>query len=368
MATTPHAGHGTRRETSAHAPVRRGTADPVKVLLHRHRALCASAVDPLEIAAGLEAHGITDRTALTRFRHRDVFTLAEELYARVPHDEPAGPQPPAAPKTARPALAPWAPATLLPGPAAALIEATAGHTEGPARIGAVLAGALALSAAVAASLRRGPLRAAGREVPGGGLWTGWLLAFAACGGGALDALAGVRAFHAGPAPLVALCCALAPAAWCAHLFSVRAGRRLAHSRDLAHFAAGTRPLLLASVALYACALTGIALLLARAQGGGAGPAHVVALGALLLLARLLAVHGFPGAAAAGLAAACCVEALATASLLAARLPGCAALGAPVARLTGAWGADAVPTLACGAAALGLLCHAAVTLARASAHT
>ncbi|MEW2546150.1 hypothetical protein AB0910_10320 [Streptomyces sp. NPDC047002] len=364
MAKTPGAGHGTCRETGAHAPVRRGTADPVKLLLHRHRALCAGAVDPLEIAAGLEAHGITDRTALTRFRHRDVFALAEELYARVPHDGHAGPPPPAA----RHALAPWALTTLLPGPAAALAVAAAARTAGPARIGAVLAGALALSAAVAASLRRGPLRAAGREVPGGGLWTCWLLAFAACGGGVLDALARVSAFHADPAPLVALCCALAPAAWCAHLFSVRAGRRLALSRDLAHFAAGARPLLLVSVALYACALTGIALLVARTTGGGAGPAHVVALGTLLLLARLLAGHGFPGAAAAGLAAACGAEALATASLLAARLPGCAALGAPVARLAVAWGAECVPALACGAAALGLLCRAAVTLARASAHT
>lgn len=63
--------------------VRRGPADPVKVLMHRHRELCERAVDPLEIAAGLEAHGLTDRAA-ARYRHRDVFSLAEELYARVP--------------------------------------------------------------------------------------------------------------------------------------------------------------------------------------------------------------------------------------------------------------------------------------------
>ncbi|NEA48620.1 hypothetical protein G3I35_20710, partial [Streptomyces sp. SID10815] len=41
----------------------RDGADPVKVLMRRHRDLCAHAVDPLEIAAGLEAHGVTDRTA-----------------------------------------------------------------------------------------------------------------------------------------------------------------------------------------------------------------------------------------------------------------------------------------------------------------
>ncbi|MCK1815889.1 hypothetical protein MTQ13_16635, partial [Streptomyces sp. XM4011] len=49
--------------------------------MHRHRELCERATDPLEIAAALEAHGVTDSTA-ARFRHRDVFSLAEELYAR----------------------------------------------------------------------------------------------------------------------------------------------------------------------------------------------------------------------------------------------------------------------------------------------
>lgn len=62
---------------------RRGPADPVRSLMHRHRELCERAVDPLEIAAGLEAHGVTDRAA-ARYRHRDVFSLAEELFARVP--------------------------------------------------------------------------------------------------------------------------------------------------------------------------------------------------------------------------------------------------------------------------------------------
>lgn len=69
-------------------PARRGPADPVRSLMHHHQELCARAVDALEIAAGLEAHGVTDRTA-ARFRHRDVFSLAEELYARVPRADPA---------------------------------------------------------------------------------------------------------------------------------------------------------------------------------------------------------------------------------------------------------------------------------------
>ncbi|MFC7470683.1 hypothetical protein ACFQVA_28710 [Actinomadura keratinilytica] len=68
--------------------------DPVKALMHRHRELCARAVDPLEIAAALEAHGMTDRTA-ARFRHRDVFSLAEEMYARVPRHSSDRSAPPA---------------------------------------------------------------------------------------------------------------------------------------------------------------------------------------------------------------------------------------------------------------------------------
>ncbi|THA77282.1 hypothetical protein E6R61_38460, partial [Streptomyces sp. LRa12] len=72
----------------------------MKGLLHRHRELCERAVDPLEIAAGLEAHGVTDRTA-ARFRHRDVFSLAEEMYARVPRDGDA-PAPPEDGPTPRP--------------------------------------------------------------------------------------------------------------------------------------------------------------------------------------------------------------------------------------------------------------------------
>ncbi|MGV2921265.1 hypothetical protein RMO59_35855, partial [Streptomyces alfalfae] len=41
-------------EIEAAAP-RHGAADPVKALMRRHHDLCARAVDPLEIAAGLEA-------------------------------------------------------------------------------------------------------------------------------------------------------------------------------------------------------------------------------------------------------------------------------------------------------------------------
>ncbi|MZE55083.1 hypothetical protein GTY86_28170, partial [Streptomyces sp. SID5770] len=85
--------------------------------MHRHRELCERAVDPLEVAAGLEAQGFTDRTA-ARYRHRDVFSLAEELYARVPRGrEETGT---AAVAVRTEPVAPWALAVLAPGAVAAL--------------------------------------------------------------------------------------------------------------------------------------------------------------------------------------------------------------------------------------------------------
>lgn len=169
-------------------------------------------------------------------------------------------------------------------------------------------------------------------------------------------------------PLTALACAVAPAAWCAHLFSVRARRRLAESHGLAEFTAGARPLLLALVGLHVCLLTALAATANLVFDENGALAPTVTLGTLLLLARLLTVHGFPDAAATGLAVAAAVEVLSCASVLAGRLPGCDPLAVPVTRVVEMWGSSAVPTLACGAAALGLLGHAAVTLSRASAHT
>jgi hypothetical protein len=59
------------------------SADPVRELMAAHRGLCERAVDPLEIAAGLEEAGI-GAALIGRYRHADVFGLAEELFARVP--------------------------------------------------------------------------------------------------------------------------------------------------------------------------------------------------------------------------------------------------------------------------------------------
>ncbi|MFB7587531.1 hypothetical protein [Streptomyces sp. NPDC056169] len=340
---------------------RRGTADPVKVLMHRHRELCERAVDPLEIAAGLEAQGFTDRTA-ARFRHRDVFALAEELYVRVPR----GTATPPAPVPGERVRAPWVLATLAPGAAAALAGLGLTLTQGSARLAVGAAGALALTGALLLAVRRGPLRApGGRTVPAARLWTLWLLAYAVAGDGLLtQVLTGGPdgPWALAPGPLLALALAVAPAAWGAHLFASRARRRIADSRGLADFAAGARPLLLGTVTLQLLALTVLLALTGFSPGA-------LALGALLLSARLLTVHGFPETASAALAAACAAEVLALASVLAARIPapGFDALAAPVRSLVEAAGPGAVPTLVCGAAALGLLAHATGALARASAH-
>ncbi|WP_406731079.1 hypothetical protein [Streptomyces sp. NBC_01794] len=359
---------------------RRGPADPVKALMHRHRELCERAVDPLEIAAGLEAHGLTDRTA-ARFRHRDIFSLAEELYARVPRggettetaERPARAAGPSAGR--RPGRAGHALLALLPGAVCALALAVQSTeplevAEGTVRLAAGAVGVCGVVVALALCLRRGPLRAEGRTVAAVRLWTLWLLAYAAYGEGLQAQLMGGGRDGSWPmtaGPLVGLALGVAPAAWCAHLFSVRARRRLGGSRGLEEFASGARPLLLGVVAMFVCALTAL-LVLAGLVFPHKALVPAVALGILLFLARLLIVHGFPASAAAGLGAACAVEAAAPALLLAGRLPGCGFLASPVEAVVGAWGTGAVPALACGAAALGLLAHATAALSRASAHS
>jgi hypothetical protein len=46
--------------------------------------VCASAVDPLEIAAVLEFEGMSEQSVRDRYGFPDVFSLAEEMYRRVP--------------------------------------------------------------------------------------------------------------------------------------------------------------------------------------------------------------------------------------------------------------------------------------------
>ncbi|SOB82218.1 hypothetical protein [Streptomyces sp. 1331.2] len=68
-------------------PALGSSADPVREVMAQHRELCERAVDPLEIAAGLEEAGLGPDAA-ARCRHADLFSLAEELYARVPRRPP----------------------------------------------------------------------------------------------------------------------------------------------------------------------------------------------------------------------------------------------------------------------------------------
>ncbi|CAM5454702.1 hypothetical protein STENM327S_00549 [Streptomyces tendae] len=366
-----------RRSPSASA-VRRSAADPVKGLLHRHRELCERAVDPLEIAAGLEAHGVTDRTA-ARFRHRDVFSLAEEMYARVPRDrdthacpeEAPAPRPhgPRRPRTAGIVLA------LLPGVLCAAAAAGLRLTEGRPRLIVAVVGILAVSLALGAALRRGPLSAATRTTS---TWTCWLVGYALLGDGLLqtavsggpDGLPDGTADGPWPvtvAPVLALALSCAPAAGCAHLFAAGARGKLTSSRGLADFSASVRPLLLGAFTLYMGTLAGLLALTGAVLGEPAGLPQGLSLGALLLLARLLTVHGHTHAPTLVLTAAAAEEAAALATLFAGRLPGFGFLSAPAETLVAACGPAGVPTAVCGVAALTLLVHACRRLTRASAH-
>ncbi len=374
----------------------RGSADPVRGLMHRHRGLCERAVDPLEVAAGLEARGVTDRTA-RRCRHRDVFTLAEEMYVRTRRP---GAGPPPAPGGAR-RRAPLAPVAHLLPLAGGLLVLLATGLRGAAQPAVTGAGVAAVVLALVLGLQRGPLRVGAGLPPGAGLAVGWLLAYAAYGdwvlgellGGATGVTGAPVVPRAAAAALAGLTAAVLPAAVIARWFAARARAGLRDSRDLAEFRARARPLLAAAVTAV-LAVLGALQLAAAAAGPAVGrladapprpavpdaPVHAsgvpatvaaaCALGALLFLARLLAVHGFPRAAAYGLAAACAAQVTALLLVLAARAPGLAVLGRPVELLVaGSAGFDlaAVPAVACGAAALALLAYAGGALTRASAH-
>ena len=64
----------------------------VDTLCEEFRAVCQSAVEPLEIASTLEFNGWSDHAVEESFGFSDVFALAEEMYRRVPRQplEPPG--------------------------------------------------------------------------------------------------------------------------------------------------------------------------------------------------------------------------------------------------------------------------------------
>lgn len=209
-----------------------------------------------------------------------------------------------------------------------------------------------MAVALWAALRGGPLRAA----PGAGaaLCAYGLIGFALYGPQAVTALAGRGRFDtgAGTAAVAALVLSLAPAAALARWFAVAARAQLGPSHALADFADAVRPRLAAALAGYAAVLTAL-LLTAAALAGSAPLAGPAALGVLLFTARLLAVHGHPGPAAAGLAAACAAEAL---TFVLAAAPG--HLAPP---------GGSAQAAVCGAAALVSAVQAFRLLARPAAH-
>ncbi|MFG3657717.1 hypothetical protein [Streptomyces sp. NPDC047706] len=343
--------------------------------MHRHRDLCERAVDPLEIAAGLEAHGITDRTA-ARFRHRDVFSLAEEMYARAPraNDNPHSATPPATVRL----RAAWILRTLLPGTTCIATLAALHVTDGQARLVAAAAGTLAVTLSFHAALAKGPLSTSRPQPVGAHLWMCSLLVYATLGDGLLGAAASGgpetlpaatpdAAWPLTAVPVLTLTLACAPAAWLAHHFAVRARHRLTVSRGLEDFATSVRPLLLGTFGLFLAATAAMLTVTAFALEEPVLYPQTLTLAALLFLARLLGAHGFTYAPTVILTATATAQTAALATLFTARLPHCAFLAAPVETLIDIWGPGTISTLTCGAAAAALLIHATRKLTRASAH-
>ncbi|MFF6784796.1 hypothetical protein [Streptomyces sp. NPDC012510] len=91
---------GARRGALSAVPRQRRRApwappDPLDRLTEEYREFVAAAVHPDEVAARLEADGVSDDQSRERYGCRNSFALAEELYERVEraHPEPDGPAP-----------------------------------------------------------------------------------------------------------------------------------------------------------------------------------------------------------------------------------------------------------------------------------
>ncbi|MFD8598452.1 hypothetical protein ACFV1L_25960 [Kitasatospora sp. NPDC059646] len=277
-------------------------ADPVRELLDANRELCERAVHPLEIAAALEDSGLAADGA-ARYRHADVFGLAEELYARVPRRPPAPEPLPDAPPARRPAAAalcgavahllPLLPAAALGGPAGAALAVLAG--AGAQALTADRDGGGPAPAAVAGwqpddGLLDGPV-AAGRGPSA--WWSGrWTALGQGAGGGLLLALL------CAAAPRAALAAALggASAGWGAARLR-EFGRRQRPAATLREFRARLRPALPLAVLAQLALLAALGRLAVR-DGDGTVLAALLVCGVLPLLAGAVRDAGRPGTAAA----------------------------------------------------------------------
>jgi hypothetical protein len=117
------------QEVSAHVIRRFAARRAVEDLCKEFASVCESAVDPLEIASALEFDGISDSTVAARYGCPDVFTLADEMYRRVPR-RPAEPDPQSDPWQQ---LSSWRPALrgMLYGLPGVCFPAGAGLLAGP---------------------------------------------------------------------------------------------------------------------------------------------------------------------------------------------------------------------------------------------
>ncbi|MFC5662442.1 hypothetical protein ACFP3U_05535 [Kitasatospora misakiensis] len=362
-----------------------GSGDPVREVMAEHRVLCERAVDPLEIAAGLAEAGLGPAAA-ARCRHADLFSLAEELYARVPRrppsTEPAGPAEgwqrrcAAALRTAGLAVLPCAAAAALGGSRPVLLAAAVPLALVPAAAGADRTGGAAEAPWAGPGPEEGPeaelgpagpvRERTGRPVAGRHRW-----APAGRGAGVAALLLVPLAVAAdGPgerrvtaALVLAAALSAGSAEWAARWYRQIGRGHLGAAATLAEFRSRMRPVLPVALALHLAVLAvlsfaALAVLTALAprpgpaHGGGllhlaaerAEPAQWAAqgvLGLLLVLPVLLARCGRPGAAA--------LRALAGAA-------GTALLPAPAGGLLGG-----------GAVALALLLYAWPVLGRPDAH-
>ncbi|MFG2817886.1 hypothetical protein ACGFX4_00535 [Kitasatospora sp. NPDC048365] len=286
-------------------------ADPVRELLHAHRELCEQAVDVLDIAAGLEDAGIGPESA-ARYRHADVFGLAEELHARVPHrpGAPGGP-PPAVRRRTRAADATRS--ALLHLVPVAVLALAAGHPAAPAL--ATAAGTAALTTLDHPRRRPNPAGArhggarpqgsspagrerppAGRVVRPSGAWAGagWSRLWAAVGVSVVLVVVARGSVGFGVAAAVGAGAARWWVGWARGVGRVQVGSAV----TIAEFGARMRPVLPVAV----LAQVVLAAVLVAAPRGGADAAVWAGQGALavlLLLAGVVRVCGRPAVAAVG---------------------------------------------------------------------
>ncbi|MFC1419254.1 hypothetical protein [Streptacidiphilus cavernicola] len=183
--------------------------DPAEEAAHRFGGVAAAAVHPFEVAAAIEAEGVTDRQVQRDYGRLDAFELAEDLYQVTPRSYP---EPAAAPS-------PWhspLPTSVLRGVLYALpglaFPLGAPMLTGPADSGGLPHGTVALALSVLFNwawnqalahrthhwIGRGRHRSAGRCLLRG--------AFTGAGLGLLGALVGVLAAGRDSGGVLLFCC------------------------------------------------------------------------------------------------------------------------------------------------------------------